>query len=365
MNNDLSSFNDSVLGFLANRNEKSFCKLIENGRTLVTGFARSWKAPQLNFFEKVREIWSEIFLILIEGFDAGKIKHSAGIASWLSLRIKRLTCPGFSKDTPFGLTGDMPDTGRTQLTPLRLETIQTIVHCIRKQLFINSPQNVQLLEFLFLHISPELGKSSAFLSAIRGDDTVKALENDKKRHQSFNHSLRREFEKKLGSEWQEITDWSFGERSHLAWSIIDFSPAERIKLGNELSNFLDQWRDSEYPFDKPEISFLKNIESGILSLKSLYKTDLSVLMEEEALYSCTKYSDDDLLESLICPGCKERLLREPEHTYYQKNMESAIFESASSAEECQMYDNAVSEVRSWLSAFINSNETSDERNMTK
>ncbi|MBF0546766.1 MAG: hypothetical protein HQM08_20130 [Candidatus Riflebacteria bacterium] len=334
------------------RKEEAFSKVIEHGKELVLGFARSWKAQGMTMLEKTREIWCEIFLILIEEIDLSRINHVGGLASYLSLRLRRLTRPKESKAVPFGLSEDLPDTGRLHVTPLRLDTVKKLVNCVRCNLAGNAQGRTGLLEFAFLHVSPELRKVSNFLATLSGDDPLKLLESDKKRHQAFNHSLRRIFNDQVGEDWREVSDWSFGERSHLAWSIIEFSIPEKFEFGSEMASFFDQWRDSADPFQKSNSVYLENIQKALHSLERLYPKRTFLAMEEAVEYGSGIQSD--IIESLICiEAKKEKIVREPENSYSSSNLPLSDNDS-------EFYEIATEEVKKWLLNLLKERDKSDE-----
>ncbi|MFZ2959204.1 MAG: hypothetical protein WA705_20145 [Candidatus Ozemobacteraceae bacterium] len=261
------SLNDALGAYLASPVPATVDRLLGAAGTFVIGHARAWKTSGLAFADRCREILTEMFLILREDIKPGRLCHNFGLLAYLSLRLRRLTRPYRGKSIPFGLSEDLPDVGRLSFTSERLYLVDELVETVRKALAIESHELTQRFEFLFLHVAPDVAGVSRLLAQRDAEDAARRVEADKKRHQAFNRSLRARFEELKRGDWQDISDWSSGERSHLAWRIISFSPIEAAEMGETVYHGLETWRDAAEPFasDFPDLHL-----SGITCLKRLY-----------------------------------------------------------------------------------------------
>ncbi|MBF0503128.1 MAG: hypothetical protein HQM09_23580 [Candidatus Riflebacteria bacterium] len=265
--------------FIAQPDASAVGLLLGAASTFVIKHACSWQRSGLTFADRCREILSEMFLILREHVDTSRTAHPKGVLAYLTLRLRRLTRPHASKAVPFGLSEDLPDIGRIAFTPGRLQLVDELVSSVRTALATDDREVVRQLEFLFLHISPDLAGASRFLARSAGDDPDRRLEADKKRHQAFNRTLRVRFDDLVSGDWRDTTDWSGGERSHLAWRIISFSATEAGELGEIAHRSLEAWRDVSEPFMNEDIvtdnlpdrfSKLKLVDMGLTCLQRQY-----------------------------------------------------------------------------------------------
>lgn len=273
-------------------------------RPLVLHHAGGWINSGLSFKDRCREILSEIFLILTLEFDPSKAANTGSAFSYLSLRLRRMTRPKGSRDIPFGLAGDLPDKGRLNFTPMRMEMVSDMVRCIRRCLVQERHEQIRLLEFIFIHINPELAWISRLIASKSGENVRKRLESDKKRHQRFNRLLRSAFDGIVTGDWREIRDWSRGERSHLAWKIVSFSPAERCALASNALELLETWRDETEIASFSMHDKFSAVQHAIGGFSKLYQTSWipDKFYEEAAPYGDA--IDEDLLAELLLPsGC--------------------------------------------------------------
>ncbi len=242
--------------FAASPNGKTALELLQCCRKLIIGQAISWRAKDLSFGDKVKEIMSEMLLILLEDFSSQRMEHPKSILKFLKLKIRRLTRPSQRREFSFGAAEDLPESGRCNFSACKLALVDEIHATIRRCLLHQFDQQLGLLEFLFIHIYPEINWASRLISQRTGEIPEKRLFSDKKRHNSFNQLIKKELQSLQNGEMHEIVNWSGGERSHLAWRIINISPAE-IDCGvNDALEHLEDWREN---IDRRQPQLLSNL----------------------------------------------------------------------------------------------------------
>ncbi len=212
-------------------------------REFVLVQAAAWRQAGMALQDRCREILSEMFLLLMEEVDGGRLPRPDSLLAYLALRLRRLTRPKSGRVTAFGLEPDLPEVGRCELTPFRRDLMREIVRAVRLALIGEAREDTRTLEFLFIHVRPELAWASRQLARREGKDPEARQESDKKRHQAFHRGIRERFDDLRSGDWREVAGWSAGERSHLAWSIIDLAAEEARHLGESAYQALESWRD--------------------------------------------------------------------------------------------------------------------------
>ena len=239
-----TSVEEALQKFMAQPGPETAFGLIVSCRGYLNNIAASWRELSLSREEKIRELASEMLLVLLEDFNAGRALHPRSVLAFIHQKLKRLTRPYHTRETAFGLAGDLPETGRTGFTPLRLAFADEIFTTVRNFLAGYPDANTGQLAFLFVHVFPEIPWASRLLADYEGVDPTRRLEADKKRMVSFNQNLRIRFRDLKNGDWRDVSEWSGGERSHLAWRIISISPAEIGPEAEAELRRLDVWRES-------------------------------------------------------------------------------------------------------------------------
>ncbi len=331
-------------------------RLMDACGPFVLGQARLWQRSRMPFIDRCREILTEIVLILLEDIRPDRAAQPASVLAYLSLRLRRITRPYPSKATPFGLSGDLPDRGRCDFTPMRLDLVRELTGYTRSALLNDPHEATRSIEFLFIHIAPDLAAASRFLAIAGGTDPEARVEADKKRHQAFTRQLRRQFEALESGDWRDVANWSGGERSHLAWRLISFTHIERAKLGDPLATALESWRDAPQPY-RSETSRAGLILPAIESLAGMYpplrvteRPAGHLVAEPAAPYGAAE--EVDPLAQLLMPGSARtqiRSLRQDADEYGSAPVETLAESDDESVEAAaRAYLEAVKSVRSWF-----------------
>lgn len=281
-----TSVEEALQKFMAQPGPETAFGLIVSCRGYLNNIAASWRELSLSREEKIRELASEMLLVLLEDFNVGRALHSRSVLAFVHQKLKRLTRPYQARATAFGLAGDLPEIGRTGFTPLRLAFADEIFATVRNFLADYPDANTAQLAFLFVHVFPEVPWASRLLADYEGTEPDRRLEADKKRMASFNQNLRIRFRDLKNGDWRDITEWSGGERSHLAWRIISISPVE-IGPENEAElQCLDAWRESidrRQPQSKQDLLAAMQIFSSLRRQRSAdFDSDAQMLAAEEA-----------------------------------------------------------------------------------
>ncbi|HOT28545.1 MAG TPA: hypothetical protein PLU72_10165 [Candidatus Ozemobacteraceae bacterium] len=339
--------------------ERGVDELLSAFGPFVMDQARFWQRSSLTFTDRCREILTELFLILIEDIRVEKVNRPESVLSYLNLRLRRLTRPAQSRTTPFGLADDLPDSGRCGFTPLRLEIVRELAECTRSALVNDPHEATRLLEFLFIHIAPDLASASRFLAVAAGAEAESRIEADKKRHQAFTRQLRSRFESMKSGDWRDVSNWSGGERSHLAWRLISFTRHERSTMGELLAAALEEWRDDQQPY-RHEESRAALVAPAIGSLAGLYppRASTSPHAASEAAAAYGEATDFDPLLLLLVPnrpfsvgtaGYRPVNLRQEAGSYAVEK--PSVADGAENGESAaQAYLEAADAVRSWFAS---------------
>ncbi len=306
---------EGLHGFLAAPGPESAFALIMKCQSYLCNIAGSWREANLSRIDKIRELASEMLLVLLEDFDRTRVVHPRSILAFVHQRLKRLTRPHRSRETAFGLTDSMPEVGRVNFTPVRREFAEEIFQTVRGFLKGYPDENASQLAFLFVHVFPEVPWASRMLAEREGSEFSRRLEADKKRLATFNQSLRAQFKHLSCGDWREVTEWSSGERSHLAWRIISISPAEVEAAVEPDLIILDGWReriDRRQPQSQNDLASALRVYGSIKGQESVQPQTLQIAAEEAAPWG----ESSDLLLQLI-GGVRETSIVEEEAGEWQ------------------------------------------------
>jgi len=298
MNAPTIEMTTALARFLDDPGRETIEQFLANSKEFILVQAKRWRNAGLPFVDRCREIMSELFLILMEDVIAGKAVKPVSLLAYLALRLRRLTRPKSGKAVPFGLDTDLPETGRCSFTPFRVELVMEIVGSVRHALVCESHPETRSVEFLFLHVRPELNWASRLLSKAASLSPDTRLETDKKRHQAFNRALRSRFEGIRCGDWRDIASWSAGERSHLAWSIIELSTTETARLDQSALEALEKWReDPEQASAEPETVAVM-LPRYLKVLSEIHHAPAFAVGEPASSYG-SMAPDEDVLEMLF------------------------------------------------------------------
>jgi hypothetical protein len=295
---------------------------------------------------KIQELMAEMFLILLEDFNPEQINQTASALSYLKLKLRRLTRISKNKPVAFSFADEKPDSGRINFTPLRLELTDEIVQAIRQTLANQTKEKAGLLEFLFIHIYPEIAWASRLIAQAYDQNPDKRHAADKKRHQKFNLELQNSFKNLKNGNWQDIRNWSSGERSHLAWRIIDISPRETsLTLSEELEK-LSQFRENFSKKAQFATSQLEPAEKVFIALQNNWNNIPQKIAAEPA---ATYGEAPDLISMLVSRQPAAASARESDKIY------TTAPQAAPQVEQNQLdqnYTAASEQIISWLSTIL-------------
>ena len=335
-------FPDKLCTFIKKPLPRNAFSLITSSKPFILKHVKSWKNSNLSPSDKIKEIMSEMFLILLEDFDSSRINHPAGVISYLNLRLKRMTMPYRDSAYSFGLAGDFEDLGRMELTPFRLDIIREVVTAVRKTL-VEAKAEVGLLEFMFIHVYPEIAWISRILAENYQEDYAVRREKDKKRHQAFNSKLHSRLTQLESGSWVEIKDWSAGERSHLAWRLIHLSQKELGSTNHENLEVIEKWRETISPKAAQDQNYLPVVKQSLSGLREFYESKhlpQTQLNEVAAPYG----SMPDILSDLISPKIiSKNIARETSSEYVLIDVNKD-------------FEMAVNEVKGWIESILSENK---------
>ncbi|MGM0601402.1 MAG: hypothetical protein ACQETH_16445 [Candidatus Rifleibacteriota bacterium] len=339
-------FEQAIKDFLLQPSPQTAIALIKSCKSFVIRQAVEWKNCQLSMQEKFQELMAEMFLILLEDFKPEQIKQPASALSYLKLKLRRLTRVSKNKPVAFAFADEKPDSGRINFTPLRLELTDEIVKTIRQTLANQTKEKTGLLEFLFIHIYPEIAWASRLLAEAYKQSPEKRHAADKKRHQKFNLELQNGFKNLKNGNWQDIRDWSCGERSHLAWRIIDISSNETgLELNHELEK-LSHFRENFSKKSQFSISQLEPAEKIFTALQNTWSSGAQKIAAEPA----APYGESpDLIAMLVSRQLPVPFAKESEKFYTTSPKSPQPDQKLLD----QNYINASEQIISWLNTILN------------
>lgn len=315
--------------------------------------ARGWHDPALSLSEKMREIMSEMLLILLEDFKPARVSHPNAVLSYLHSKIKRLTQP-YRKGNPVLLENcDELAGGRSNFTFERLQLADEIFAILRQTLLGWPDQTTAHLEFLFVHIYPEIRWISRMLAQENGDDENQRIEADKKRHQKFNRSLRYALNSLQHGSYQEIMTWSGGERSHLAWRLINIAPAEISSECEIDRQLLADWREQ---IERRQPQPLQNLASARRVLSDMQKNHPEFKVATLAAEEAAPYGDEpEILHQLI--GKPVELFAAAEDIATWEPSAKTVIDNDSK----QLFAQVANEVSDWFNTLITSKNLANKR----
>ncbi len=330
----------AVNSFLARPNAENALQFINSNKKMIINMARAWYCRHISLEEK---IMSELLLILLEDFSADKVKHPHALLSFLYMKIRRLTHNQRRFEMAFGSSADMSELGRCNFCAMRLDLVEEIFQTVRRCILQAVDPGTGLLEFLFIHVYPEVNWASRLLAQESGLDEITRLNADKKRHARFNSLLHSELKKLKSGEFHEIKEWSGGERSHLAWRLISISPEELDATGIESLEFLEHWRET---IDRRQPQLVSNLVLARKVYSSMRKCSVSEIsvnhgMAEEAeIYG----EQPDIILQLLGHVSERNQVRESEESW-ESNQNVNIDQSTE-----MLFAKVASEVCQWFSA---------------
>lgn len=347
-------FIDAAQLFIEKPSAETGFVVVLNSKPFILKQVSSWKHGNISPLQKIQELMSEMFLILMEDFNAEKIQQPIGILAYLSLRLRRLTRPYKDKTMSFGLSSDFEDLGRTNFNSSKIRTVNEIVKIVRETLANEQKEKTALLEFMFIHMFPELAWASRLIAKKFSICPNKQREADKKRHQNFNKKLRLQLKNIGSSDWQEILDWSYGERSHLAWKIIQISPADIGDSSNKLITDLESIREKISPKEEQDISYV-NVAS--LTLDRLKQN-----------YDCVPQNEHNLSEDVATYGEEIdviNMLLSPTHKAQRKIVKNDVSDYSSQQNIDEIFEKASSDIKFWLEKLFKQTQVNKEKTREK
>lgn len=344
---------ETALKFIANPGPDTALSLINSMKGLIINLATAWHLKNVSQAEKMRELMSEMLLILLEDFSPERASGAGSIVSYLKMKLKRLTHPAMRRETPFGGAFDMGELGRCNFSGLRLQLADEICAAVRRCLLGISDPATGLLEFLFIHVYPELNWASRLIAGQSNIDAITALNADKKRHSRFNNLLRAELQNLNSGELHDIGEWSGGERSHLAWRIIGISINEIEAEDQKSLAEIDHWRetiDRRQPQPVEKLAFAQKV---LASMKNVIRNkQLQLIAAEEA----EPYGEvEDIIVQLIGRRSETDFAKE-EST--QWNSETGLSETVSDKD----FAATAAEVCAWLEKLTSERSSKTGKN---
>ncbi len=338
-------FAASLTAFTRKPTADSAFRLITSCRDFICRQAMRWREPALSLSDKMREIMSEMLLILLEDFDPARITHPNSVLAYLQAKIMRLTRPEYKRRLVLLDNCDELASGRCNFSPGRLHLAEEIFVILRRTLLGWHDYETARLEFLFIHVYPEIRWISRLTASHTGEDENARIECDKKRHQSFNRSLRNELSRLQNGDFSEIMNWSSGERSHLAWRLISIAPAEIADECESDRQKLAEWRES---IDRRQSQSTQQLLIAEKLLKSM-KATRKILLEaaHTAAEDAAPYGDEpDTLLNLLGIPAETCIVAEDSAEWNERP--GAIDDSAT----VELFEKVAGEVSNWLDNLI-------------
>lgn len=337
------AFTNATESFVANPSPEKALILVNNCRNFVSRQAACWTNRNLSYFEKIREVMTEMFLILIEDFKPELCQTGYSILSYLDLRLRRLTRPKKSKTIAFGLVDDFADLGRCSFSPLRLQFTDEIVAAVRTSVVSQEELQAGMLEFLFIHIYPEVAWASRLIAQATGENPIARHEADRKRHQKFNRLLKQAFSKLEFGDWREISEWTSGERSHLAWRIVDLTAVE---TGAAYEKELREFYQCREDFDKRREEPVNFHSSAVLFRALQANWRLPGNPFQDVAEPAASYGEEmDLIGSLIRRVNFVNSVEEAAQDFEPMKDDNSVVDSVD-------FDKAAAEVAEWICKLL-------------
>jgi len=344
-------FAASLTAFTRKPSADTAFRLITSCRDFICRQAMRWREPALSLSDKMREVMSEMLLILLEDFDPARITHPNSVLAYLQAKIMRLTRPDYKRRLVLLDNCDEIVSGRCNFSPERLRLAEEIFMILRRTLLGWHDYETARLEFLFIHVYPEIRWISRLVASHSGEDENARIEYDKKRHQSFNRSLRNELSRMQNGDFKEILSWSSGERSHLAWRLINIAPAEIASEHESQHQKLAEWRETVDRRQPQPIQLLVVAEKLLASMKSTCKKLLPTagVAEEPASYG----DEPDTVLQLLGVPAEEYAVAEDAAEWNEPTV--TINDSATA----ELFEKVAGEVSNWLDSLTFSKNTAE------
>lgn len=283
--------------FYKSPSSNGLLQIINDLKPYITKFALNWKNSKLNLYDKISEVITEIYFVLVEDIDINKINNPESFINYLSLRLKRLT----SSSTVISKTLSFPNENLkyniATFTPFVVDLTKEIAKTTRLELYLLEKNfDTKILEFLFIHIYPEVKWVTKILYTTNQENNSKNFSNMyelyKKRHQSFHKKLRSKLQNIAFYDISEIHNWKPSEKRYLAWNIIDFSFQEIKIIGTDIYSELCKFREQPQLVEKSPTSCIDIAYSIVSKLSSnaikLYDKDpktIYYVSDNDSFYS--------------------------------------------------------------------------------
>lgn len=287
---------DAYNNFIKNPSPQNALNFVISCHKYISITASKWHQPDMTRKDKINEIITEMYLILLEDFSSGKAITCQSAFAYLDSKLRRLVNPA-RKHFFSDLTDISPTLLSTQnlFTIDKVNMIEEIVRIIRKNVLEDSLNNSGLVPFLFIHIYPKIHWISQLLAEKENSSVDTRYEADAKRLNRFNNQLRKEFNKLVNGDWHDILNWSQTERRHLAWKIISISPKEVELNAAEDLNLVDNWRDNFDIHVHQDLSRLDSAQKVYNSMSKCFSMDNLAVAEERDFCG----TSPDILSMLI------------------------------------------------------------------
>ena len=314
----------------------------------ITITASKWRQPDMTRKDKINEIITEMYLILIEDFSSGKAITCQSAFAYLDSKLRRLVNPA-KKHFFESLTEVSPTllSGQNLFTIEKVNMIEEIVRIIRKNVLGDSLNNNGLVPFLFIHIYPKIHWISQLLAEKEKISAESRYEADAKRLNRFNNQLRNQFNMLGNGDWREILNWSQTERRHLAWKIISISPKEiELNAADDL-NLIDNWRDNFDIHVHQDLSRLDSAKNVYDSMSRCFSKESLAVEEKNEFWGTAP----DIISMLISDYFyEERTAKEDEEDF--KPLGQCFESSFSDAEKDLEFMGAAQELNKWFGKIL-------------
>jgi hypothetical protein len=351
-----TDFENALSKFIEKPDVANAAFLLENCRGFIVNKAVAWQDSGLNLKDRMREILAELFLILIEEVNTDLVNSVFSLVSYLDLKLRRLVRPKKNRIAGFSSLDDFKDIGRYNFDAFKIELTGEIVCTVRQVLAEQKVSSTGMLEFLFIHVYPEIAWASRLLAEKNNEDIEKRHATDRHRHRKFNRSLINEFSCLNSGDYKEIRNWSSGERSHLAWRIVDITAAETsCSLISELSQLVD-WRENfskNSPENLDKLGICEKIFSVLQNRIAKQEKTIEFVGEEIAAYG----SEPDVISDLIAIADYSGRVAESEEIYTVKDSLADI----DSKNLDKDFKQACGEIEVWLKQLLHEKKNGENK----
>ena len=335
---------DAYNNFIKNPSPQNAFDFVVSCHKYISITASKWHQTDLSRKDKIKEIITEMYLILLEDFSSGKAVSCQSAFAYLNSKLKSMINP--PKKYYFSSLNDVSPTllsVNEQFTFEKVNLIKEIVRIIRKSVLEDSFNNNGMVPFLFIHIYPKIHWISELLAEKENIPVESRYEADAKRLKRFNNQLRKRFNSVTNGDWREILNWNQTERRHLAWKIISISPEEVGLDAAEDLTLIDKWRES---FNIKSHQNLKNLivaQNVYDSMCKCLPRDNLIAAEESEFWGTTP----DIISQLIGDYFDNTsIVKENEEEF--KALESCSL----SAENDKEFMEAAQELNKWFGKLL-------------